>query len=286
MICPGTVQSQSVLRSNRKLTGWKWILQIDAPIMFNIYHHLASLPALRQNQLHSQELGALYYGQQKPQNIHQESVTSNSTLQPAFYSQRSVILYNSIKVSHIGDDISLINQPNKLHEAQMQHSSSQVFKSVTENFKTIEYDLKIKMQDYPKHKLSEAGSGEKYTLCHLFQQQLYKREINSSTQGKAVGQSHQHLPLLVTQSYFSAQDEKTPLLFYQGQLRNNSSSHVQSSSSSNVDSHRSNKDATTDEDKSSAFSSYCKKCSRMHQPTSTLPPTCRPLSSLFKPRVR
>uniref|UniRef100_H3CSC9 BZIP domain-containing protein n=2 Tax=Tetraodon nigroviridis TaxID=99883 RepID=H3CSC9_TETNG len=204
------------------------------PICFEIKEEA---DRLEMNQLHSQKLRALYHGQQQPQDFHQELVTSNSSLQPASYSQRSVILYGSSKASHTGDNLI---QPRK-------------------------------MQDFQKHKLSEAGPGEKYSLCHRFQQQLYKREINSSSQGEAVGQSHQYLPLLVTQSYLSAQDEKTPLWFYQGRQSNDSSSYMQSSSSDNVDPHRSNKDASTDEDESPTSSCYSENCSCTHQPASTLP---------------
>lgn len=162
-----------------------------------IHHHLASLPALGQNQLHSQELRALY-SQQQPQHLHQEPVTFNSTLQSASYSQRSVILYGSSSASNLGDDLI---QPHKLHAAQKQHSSfdSCVFKSVAESSKTMENDLEREMQDCPMNQFSEARPGEKYTLCHLPQQQLYEREINLLAQREAVSQSYQYLPPLQTQ---------------------------------------------------------------------------------------
>lgn len=239
----------------------------DAQIMFNIHYHLASPPALCQNQLHSQELGALYFSQQQPQDPHQEPVTCNSTIQPASYSQRSVILYGSSSASHLGDDLI---KPHKLHTAQKQRSSGQTFNFVAESSKTMENDLERKMHECPMYQLSEAGPGEKYTLRHLPQQQLYERDINSSAQGEAVGQSHQYLPLLQTQSYLSAQDEDVPLLIYQGQPRNDPSSQTQSSSSSNGGPHSSDKDATTDEDESPASSCYSQNRSHVHQPTSPL----------------
>lgn len=239
----------------------------DAQIMFNIHHHLASLPALCQKQLHSQELGALYYSRKQPQDLYQEPVTSNSTLQSASYSQRSVILYSSSSTSHIGDDLI---QPHKLRAAQTQRNSSQVFKSDTESFETMENDLERKIQDCPEHQLSEARPGEKYTLCHLPQHQLYETEINSSPQGEAVGQSHQYVPRLQTQSYLSAQDEEAPLLIFQGQPRNDPFSYMQSSSSNNGDPHSFDKDATTDEDESLTLSCYSQNCSRVHQPASPL----------------
>lgn len=242
----------------------------DAHIMFNIRHHLTSLPALCQNQLHSQEQGAPYYSQQQPQDRHQEPATSNSTIQPASYSQRSVILYGSSSASHLGDDLI---QPHKLHAAQKQRSSRQVFMPVTESYETMENDRERKMQDLPMHQLSKAGPVEKYIFCHLPQQQLYEREINSSTQEEAVGQSHQYLPRLKSQSYLSAQDEEAPLLIYQGQLRSDPSSKTQSSSSSTADPQSSDKDGTTDEDESTASSCYSQIRSCMHQPASPLPST-------------
>lgn len=237
----------------------------DAHIMFNTHHHLASQPALCQNQLHSQERGALYYSQQQPQDLHQETVTSNSTFQPASYSQRSVILYGSSSASHLGDDLI---QLHNLHAPQKQRS--EVFTSIVELSKTMENELERKMLNCPMHQLSEAVPGEKYILHHLPQQQLYEREINLTAQG-TVGQSHQYLPLLQTQSYLSAQDEEAPFLIYQGQPRNDPPSRMQSSSSSNGDPHSSDKDATTDEDESPSSSCYSQNCSRVHQLASTLP---------------
>lgn len=253
---------------------------IDAQIMFNIHHHVASLPALRQNKLHSQYLGAPYYSQQQPHDLHQEPVTSNSALQPACYSQRNVILYGSSSASQLGDDII---QPHKLHAAQTQRSCSEVFKSIAESSETMENDLERKMQDCLMHQLPKAGPGEKYTLCHL-SQQLHEREINSSVQGEAAGKSHQYMPLLQTPSYLSAPDEEAPLLIYQGQARNDPSSHTQSSSSSSGDPHSSDKGATTDEDESPALSCYSQNHSRVHQLAS--PPPSSQLSSKTQGEVK
>lgn len=238
-------------------------------IMFNINPRLASLPALRHNQLHSQELGTLY-SQQQPQDLQREPVTSNSTLQSASYSQRSVILYGSSRASHLEDDLI---QPHKRHAAQKQHSSfdCRVLKYVAESSKTMENDLERKIQDCPMNQSPEARPGEKNTVCHLPQQQLYKREISLLAQGEAVSQSYQYLPLVQTQSYLSAQDEEEPLLSYQGQPRKDPLSQTQSSSSSNEDPHNSDKDATTDEDEYTALSCFSQNRSYTTKPASPLP---------------
>lgn len=241
----------------------------SAQMMFNINHHLASLPALRHNQLHSQELGTLY-SQQQPQDLQREPVTSNSTLQSASYSQRSVILYGSSRASHLGDDLI---QPHKLHAAQKQHSSfdCRVLKYVAESSKTMENDLERKMQDCPMNQSSDARPGEKNPVCHLPQQQLHEREISSLAQGEAVSQSYQYLPLVQTQSYLSAQDEEAPVLICQGQPRKDPLSQTQSSSSSNGDPHSSDKDATTDEDEYPALSCFSQNRSNTKKPASPLP---------------
>lgn len=241
----------------------------SAQIMFNINHHLASLPALRHNQLHSQELGTLY-SQQQPQDLRREPVTSDSTLQSASYSQRSVILYGSSRASHLEDDLI---QPHKRHAAQKQHSSfdCRVLKYVAESSKTMENDLERKIQDCPMNQSPEARPGEKNTVCHLPQQQLYEREISSLAQGEAVSQSYQYLPLVQTQSYLSAEDEEEPLLSYQGQPRKDPLSQTQSSSSSTGDPHNSDKDATTDEDEYPALSCFSQNRSSTKRPASPLP---------------
>lgn len=225
-----------------------------APLMFSIHHHLASLPALCQNQLHSQERGAPYYGRQQPQEHRQEPVPSNSPFPPASYSQRSVILYGSSSASHLGDDLI---QRQDLHALQKQRGTGQVLKSVVESSESMENDRERKMPDCPKRQLSEI-------VLHLPQQQLYEREISSSPQG-AVGQSHQSLPLLPTQSYLSAQDEEAPLSIYQGQPRIDPPSQMQSSSSSNGD------PRSSDEEESPSSSCYSQIGSRVHQPASPLP---------------
>lgn len=257
----------------------------DSQIMFNIHHHLASLPALNHNQQFSQELGAPYYSQQQPQDLHQESVTSISIIQPVSHSHRSVILYGSSSASYSMDDF--IQPHDNDHAGQKECSSSPVCNSATESSESMAKDLERKTQNCPTNKLSEAVPREKcmYTFCHLPQQQLYDRE-NSPEQKEPVSQSHQYQPLLQTQSYLSAQDEEAPLLIYQGRPGIKPCNQTQSSSSRKDDSscdgdlHSSDKEAATDEEESPAsfssdISNYYSQLSFVQQPASPLPTSQR-----------
>lgn len=251
----------------------------DAQIMFNIHHHLASLPALNQNQQHSQELGAPYYSQQQPRDLHHEPVTSISIIQPVSHSHRSVILYGSSSADFI--------QPhdNDLHAGQKEFSSSQMRNSSTESSETMAKDLERKTQNCPTNKRSEAVPGEKYiyTFCHLPQEHDRDNDReNSLAQEEPVSQSHQYQPLPQTQSYLSAQDEEAPLLIYQGRPEIKPHSQTQSSSSRKDDSssdgdlHSSDKEAATDEEESPAsfssdMSNYYSQLSCVQQPASPLP---------------
>ncbi|KAI4800102.1 hypothetical protein KUCAC02_016388 [Chaenocephalus aceratus] len=257
-------------------------------VMFDIHRGLAAVPT--HQQIHSQDLEAVYQSQQQQhhqqqqqqqQQPHQEPVI-NTVSQPNPHppaAQRSVILYGSSSASypverHQDVDMQAAHKQNQTSVGRLPQCTPE--NSSTETLAEVTKQLEMKTLDSPRYDLAdEAGERHAYRDYQLPQQHHQERDASAD-------QSHLYHHLQQQQhSYLSAHDEEPPMLTYE---RTESYDRVQPSkdtSSSDIDP---DKDASTDDEETPISS--LSDMGNYQQLTSLHHPASPPPSSQGSPQIQ